>query len=64
MNDELWNGEYFIQKIRWKGLKAEDPTSAQSFHSGYSDEARKVLEKEGPKYQYGDGCLSDGIIGG
>lgn len=19
MNDELWNGEYFIQKIRWKG---------------------------------------------
>ena len=64
MDERLWNGEYFIQDIRWKDLKATDPTSAQSFHSGYSDEAREVLEKEGPKYQYGNGCLSDGIIGG
>ena len=64
MNGELWNGEYFIQNIRWKDLKTADPTSAQSFHSGYSPEARKILEKEGPKYQYGNGCLSDGIIGG
>ena len=29
----------------------------------YSDEAKKLLEKEGPKYQYGKGCLSDGILG-
>lgn len=64
MNDNLWNGEYFIQDIRWKDLKTADPTSAQSFHSGYSPEARIILEKEGPKYQYGNGCLSDGIIGG
>jgi hypothetical protein len=23
-----------------------------------------VLEKQGPKYQYGEGCLSDGVMGG
>jgi hypothetical protein len=30
---------------------------------GYSPEAIELLEVEGPKYQYGDGCLSDGILG-
>lgn len=60
---ELYNGEYFIQKIQWKGLKAEDPTTAMTFHSTYSPEAKLVLEKEGPKYQYGTGCLSDGVLG-
>ena len=63
MTDKLWNGEYFYQDIRWKDLKAEDPTKAQSFHSSYSTEARHILENEGPKYQYGTGCLSDGVIG-
>jgi hypothetical protein len=29
----------------------------------YSAEARALLEKEGPKYQYGDGCLADGVLG-
>jgi len=29
----------------------------------YSDEAMAILEKEGPKYQYGNGCLSDGVLG-
>jgi len=61
--EELFNGEYFIQKIQWKGLKAEDPTKLISWTVNYSDEARKVLEKEGPKYQYGTGCLSDGVLG-
>ena len=29
----------------------------------YSEEAKALLEKEGPKYQYGTGCLSDGVLG-
>jgi hypothetical protein len=29
----------------------------------YSPEAIELLQKEGPKYQYGNGCLSDGILG-
>ena len=59
----LFNGEYFIQNIEWRGLNAKDPTVAQSFHSSYSPEAKEILEKEGPKYQYGNGCLSDGVLG-
>lgn len=59
----LFNGEYFIQKIQWTGLNAPDPAKAQSFHTHYSEEARRLLEAEGPKYQYGEGCLSDGILG-
>ena len=63
MTTKLWNGEYFYQDIKWTGLRAPDPTKAQSFHSTYADEAKQILVKEGPKYQYGTGCLSDGIIG-
>lgn len=63
LETELYNGEYFIQKIQWTGLNAPDPVKAQSFHTQYSEEARQLLQKEGPKYQYGTGCLSDGILG-
>lgn len=63
MENKLYNGEYFIQDIRWKDLQSSDPTKAQSFHSSYSEEAVKIMEVEGPKYQYGKGCLSDGILG-
>jgi hypothetical protein len=60
---ELYNGQYFIQKIQYKGLNATDPTTEKSFGGQYSAEAKELLEKEGPKYQYGSGCLSDGILG-
>jgi hypothetical protein len=59
---ELFDGEYFIQKIVWTGLRASDPT-VTGFGSKYSPEALALLEKEGPKYQYGSGCLSDGVLG-
>jgi uncharacterized protein (DUF608 family) len=60
---ELYNGDYFVQTIQWKGLQAPDPTKVQSFASGYTPEALALLEKEGPKYQYGTGVLSDGVMG-
>jgi len=64
VNEQLFNGEYFYQKIQWKGLRAENPTEVKSMMVGkYSPEAVKLLEKEGPKYQYGTGCLSDGVLG-
>jgi uncharacterized protein (DUF608 family) len=60
----LFNGEYFIQKIEWKNLRAADPVKVSAgFDLNYSREARALLEKEGPKYQYGEGCLADGILG-
>jgi len=63
METELYNGEYFIQKIEWKNLRATNPAESKSYGGKYSPEARELLEKEGPKYQYGTGCLSDGVLG-
>jgi len=60
---ELFDGEYFIQRIDWTGLKAGNPLENKSMMAGYSPEARAIFEKEGPKYQYGTGCLSDGVLG-
>jgi uncharacterized protein (DUF608 family) len=65
LENELFDGEYFIQKIVWKGLNAPDPVAASkgAWNSDYSEEAKELLQKEGPKYQYGKGCLSDGVLG-
>ncbi len=65
MQDSLFNGEYFYQKIRWEGLNAPNPVEASKnmWNSNYSEEAKNLLQIEGPKYQYGNGCLSDGVLG-
>ncbi len=65
METELYDGEYFIQKIQFTGLNAPNPAEVakKSFGGEYSKEAIELLEKEGPKYQYGKGCLSDGVLG-
>jgi uncharacterized protein (DUF608 family) len=63
MESELWDGEYFIQKVEWQNLRAGDPARAMAMHTSYSPEALGLLMKEGPKYQYGRGCLSDGVLG-
>jgi uncharacterized protein (DUF608 family) len=60
---DLYNGEYFIQKIQWTGLRAKNPLETQSMVGDYSPEAVAIFQKEGPKYQYGVGCLSDGVLG-
>jgi hypothetical protein len=57
MEQELFDGDYFIQKIEWKNLRAKNPLEVKSMVGNYSPEARALLEKEGPKYQYGAGCL-------
>jgi uncharacterized protein (DUF608 family) len=65
MESELYDGEYFIQKVTWEGLRAPSPVEAAktSLMTNYSEEALDLMKKEGPKYQYGKGCLSDGILG-
>jgi len=57
METELYNGEYFYQQVNWTKLDAKLDMTDPSIHT------QKLLEKEGPKYQYGKGCLSDGILG-
>ncbi|MES2460294.1 MAG: GH116 family glycosyl hydrolase [Armatimonadota bacterium] len=64
MDAELFNGDYYQQKIQWEGLR---DTSFADRVAGVTDVSSEVLQlqkSEGPKYQYGSGCLSDGIIGG
>ena len=65
LENKLFNGEYFFQEIKYSGLKAGNPVEASKISMGgeYSEEAKKLLEEEGPKYQYGKGCLSDGVLG-
>ncbi|MFC1725622.1 GH116 family glycosyl hydrolase [candidate division KSB1 bacterium] len=63
LETELYNGEYFYQKIQTEGLQAEfKPLDFSVNGSGYQD-IIDVLNEQGPKYQYGTGCLSDGILG-
>jgi uncharacterized protein (DUF608 family) len=65
MDKKLFNGEYYEQKVQYRGLK---DTSFADLISGplpanESRELVQLLKKEGPRYQYGKGCLSDGVIG-
>jgi hypothetical protein len=60
---ELFNGEYFIQRIEWNNLRAKSPLENKSMVGSYSPEAVAIFEREGPKYQYGSGCLADGVLG-
>jgi len=60
---DLFNGEYFYQRIQWTGLRAQNPLENKSMVGSYSTEAIAIFEKEGPKYQYGNGCLADGVLG-
>ncbi len=54
LENELYNGEYFYQKPIWK---AEDYANLENA------DTISLCSAEGPKYQYGTGCLSDGIMG-
>lgn len=53
MADSLWNGAYFIQII------AEDPEETEQPEYEPTKDGSKPI----PKYQYGDGCLSDQLLG-
>jgi len=63
LDRELFNGEYYYQHVQWEGLR-ETSFAEKIKTADTSNNATLRLEKaEGPKYQYGTGCLSDGIIG-
>jgi uncharacterized protein (DUF608 family) len=64
LETELFNGEYFFQRIQWRGLDAADPLAFSALHDhAASVEGAELITREGPKYQYGIGCLSDGVVG-
>jgi uncharacterized protein (DUF608 family) len=67
---ELWNGEYYIQQVRvipavtvpevLRSPETCGPTCACKAAPGGKTPA---LEAAQPKYQYGEGCLSDQLLG-
>lgn len=63
MDDLLFNGEYYQQLVSWR--ESHDPTLRNKLAAGdpQTDEELRLLRDEGPKYQYGAGCLADGVIG-
>jgi uncharacterized protein (DUF608 family) len=66
LDSELFNGEYFYQKVEWKNLRTpySPPERGQFLTStSLSKEGLELASKEGPPYQYGDGCLADGVLG-
>ncbi len=65
LDRELFDGEYFVQQVRWLDLDAPAPheLTAHAMAGRYSPEALELTRHEGPKYQYGRGCLADGVLG-
>jgi len=61
----LFNGEYFIQKIQWKNLQTLFLPENDTLREMYTrtPEWRAFAQSEGPIGQYGNGCLSDGVMG-
>ncbi len=64
LEGELFDGEYFFQKPVWHGLRAGPPEEAfQDKTPPPSADEIALIKEIGPIYQYGSGCLSDGVIG-
>jgi uncharacterized protein (DUF608 family) len=63
MDEQLFNGEYYQQKVQYLDLRDTSFAKSVAHVDGTSSELQQLLKREGPKYQYGGGCLSDGVIG-
>jgi uncharacterized protein (DUF608 family) len=64
MNEHLFNGEYYQQKVEYRNLRDQSFVKMLADNSRNKTETARILRKDGPKYQYGSGCLSDAVIGG
>jgi uncharacterized protein (DUF608 family) len=64
LQQTLFNGEYFVQQVQWTGLRAK-LGEFKALMGGFEElpEAQALIAAEGPKYQYGRGCLADGVLG-
>jgi uncharacterized protein (DUF608 family) len=66
LEHELYNGEYFHQRVEWKRLRTPFPPPIDnSIVDGeeLSKDYLALARTEGPPYQYGEGCLADGVLG-
>jgi uncharacterized protein (DUF608 family) len=63
LDERLFNGRYYEQHVQWQGLRDTSFAEMIADVDARSSEVMRLLKKEGPKYQYGKGCMSDGVIG-
>jgi uncharacterized protein (DUF608 family) len=63
MDETLFNGDYYQQKVEFQNLRDQSFAKSIAHVDEKSSEMQQLLKREGPKYQYGSGCLSDGVIG-
>jgi len=63
LETELYNGEYFYQKVQSEALNAKfEPLKQTESGPGYGDISAQI-NRQGPRFQYGTGCLADGVVG-
>jgi uncharacterized protein (DUF608 family) len=63
LDEHLFNGAYYEQKVTFEGLRATPSTETLEALKNANPEEYALLMQEGPKYQYGSGCISDGVFG-
>ena len=63
MAENLFNGDYYQQKVQWEELRETSFARSIADVNESDSELKRLLKQEGPKYQYGSGCLADGVIG-
>ena len=63
LDEQLFNGEYYQQKVEYADLRDQSFSKLVAAVDENSSEMQRLLRREGPKYQYATGCLSDGVIG-
>jgi hypothetical protein len=63
LDEHLFNGEYYEQKVMLQGLHASPSDETLETLRRNNPEEHRLLLAEGPKYQYGTGCISDSVNG-
>ena len=63
LDEHLFNGEYHEQHVTYEGLKDKSFSHQMANIAEEGSVEQKLLKREGPKYQYGSGCISDGVMG-
>ncbi len=63
LDAQLFNGEYYYQKVTYAGLRDTSLADYVAQVDESSSAEDRLLKAEGPKYQYGPGCISDGVMG-